>query len=138
MPQKCSVIGCRGNYEAHKGKHADVNKVSARSASRSMCAGRSNGCVGFLRSCTQAKSRTTWSFVSGTSSHFVICDLTCYRPDGSSFTCARDVPVLAPDALLTLFPDTPSYLSTPLPPKMKAQSNRRAEVTARDDKKLQD
>jgi len=67
-----------------------------------------------------------------------MCDLTCYRPDGSSFTCARDVPVLAPNALLTLFPDTPSYLSTPLPPKMKAQSNRRAEVTARDDKKLQD
>ena len=76
--------------------------------------------------------------MSGTSSHFVIRDLTCYRPDGSSFTCARDVPVLAADALPTLFPDTPSYLSTPLPPKRKAPSDRRAEVTARDDKKLQD
>ena len=33
---------------------------------------------------------------------FIIRDLTCYRPDGSSFTCSRDVPVLAPDALPTL------------------------------------
>jgi len=28
MPRKCSVIGCRGNYAARKGEHADVNKVS--------------------------------------------------------------------------------------------------------------
>jgi len=28
MPRKCSVIGCRGNYEARKGEQADVNKVT--------------------------------------------------------------------------------------------------------------
>jgi len=28
MPRKCSVIGCGGDYEARKGEHADVNKVS--------------------------------------------------------------------------------------------------------------
>ena len=28
MPRKSLVIGCRGNHEARKGEHADVNKVS--------------------------------------------------------------------------------------------------------------
>jgi len=28
MPRKYSVIGCRGNYQARKGEHADVNKAS--------------------------------------------------------------------------------------------------------------
>ena len=35
-------------------------------------------------------------------------------------------------------PNTPSYLSTPLPPKRKTPSDRRAETTARDDKRLKE
>jgi len=45
MPRKCSLIGCRGNYEARKGEHADVSVCSAFPR---MNAGRSNGCIGFL------------------------------------------------------------------------------------------
>ena len=70
-------------------------------------------------------------------SRFIVRDYTCQRPDGGSFTCMRDIPVLDPDAVPTLFPNTPPYLSSPLPPKRKAPNERRAEMAARDDRMLE-
>lgn len=57
-------------------------------------------------------------------SRFIVRDYTCQRPDGGSFTCMRDIPVLDPHTVPTLFPNTPSYLSSPLPPKRKAPNER--------------
>ena len=45
--------------------------------------------------------------------------------------------MLDPSALPTIFPNTPSYLSSPLPMKRKAPEDRRAEITARDDELLE-
>jgi len=49
----------------------------------------------------------------------------------------REAPVLTEDAVPTLFPNTPSYLSTVLPLKRKHPDDRRAEASARDDEVLQ-
>jgi len=69
---------------------------------------------------------------------FIVREFTYPQQDGSSFTCPRDVPVLDSDAVPTLFPNTPSYLSSPLPPKRKTPNERRAEMAARDDKVLEE
>ena len=139
MPRKCSVIGCRGNYAARKGEPADVNKVSAFHFPKDVS--RKEQWLRRIPQELRSDDITDDMVVCEKhfESRFVIRDMTCYhRPDGSSFTCARDVPVLASDAVPTLFPNTPSYLSTPLPAKRKAPSDRRAEVAARDDKKLKE
>jgi len=138
MPRKCSVIGCRGNYEARKGEHADVNKVSVFRFPKDEC--RKEQWLHRIPEELRSSEITDDMIVCKKhfESCFVICDMTCYRPDGSSFTFARGIPVLAPDEVPTLFHNTPSYLSTPLPPKSKAPSDRRAVVAARDDKRLKE
>jgi hypothetical protein len=54
-------------------------------------------------------------------------------PNGTIRTWPREAPVLAPDAVPTMFPNTPSYLSSVPPTKRKAPDARRAEASARDD-----
>ena len=138
MPCKCSVVGCRGNYDARKGEPADVNKVS------------------IFRFPKDAVKKAEWlrripqellsEDISDDmvvcerhfDSRFIILNYTYRQPDGSEFTCPRDAPILDPDAVPTIFPNTPSYLSSPLPPKRKAPDSRRAEMAARDDKALDD
>jgi len=120
MPRKCSVTGSRRNYAARKGEPADVNKVGTFHFPKDVSR-KSNGCIRCPRSCVRTISRMTSLFVRSTCELcFVMHDMTCYRPDGSLFTCATDIPIPAPDAVLTLFPNTPSYLSIPLPAKRKA------------------
>ena len=45
----------------------------------------------------------------------------------------RYIPILTSDAVPTVFPNTPSYLSTVPPTKRKAPNVRRAEAFARDE-----
>jgi len=138
MPRKCSVIGCRGNYEARKGEEADVNKVTVFRFPKDECRKEQ----WLHRIPQQLRSGDITDDMVVCEKHFeprfIIHDMTCYQPEGSSFTCSRDVPVLAPDAVPTLFPNTPSYLSTPLPPKRKTPSDRRAEAAAPNDKRLKE
>ena len=63
-------------------------------------------------------------------SRFIIRNYTYHHADGSEFTCPRDAPILDVDAVPTIFPNTPSYLSSPLPPKRKAPDSQRAEMAA--------
>jgi THAP domain len=69
---------------------------------------------------------------------FILREYVHRHPDGTTFTSPRDLPVLDAEAVPTIFPNLPSYLSTPLPAKRKAPDARRAEMTARDDVVLAD
>ena len=138
VPRKCSVVGCRGNYEPRKGESADVNNVSV------------------FRFPKDDQKKSEWlrriprDFLPGDITDdmvvcerhfepsFIIRDYVYSRPDGSSFTCPRESPALDTEAVPTLFPNTPKYLSSPLPPKRKAPEERRAEAAARDEKRLRD
>jgi len=138
VPRKCSVIGCRGNYAARKGEPADVNKVSVFRFPKDETNKKK-----WLRRIPQEllSEEITDDMVvceRHFESRFIIRDYTCHGPDGSSFTCTRDVPPLDPDVVPTVFPNTPSYLSSPLPPNRKTPSDRRAEMAARDDKILEE
>jgi len=60
---------------------------------------------------------------------FIIRDRVFRRSDGSTFTSPRDAPTLSDDAVPTLFPNTPSYLSSVPPPKRRNPDNRREELS---------
>jgi len=138
VPRKCSLIGCRGNYEPRKGESADANKVSV------------------FRFPKDGEKKSEWprripqELLAGDITNdmvvcekhfeprFIIRDYVYTRPDGSSFTCPHEAPALDPEAVPTFFPNTPKYLSSPLPPKRKAPEDRRAEAAARDEKVLKE
>jgi hypothetical protein len=71
-------------------------------------------------------------------SRFIIRNFSAQRPDGSVITCPRDAPSLDKDAIHTLFPNVPSYLSAVLPPQRKHPDQRRAEGETRDNVFLQE
>jgi len=132
------VIGCRGNYAPRKDEAADVNKVSVfrfpKEESRKQEWLRRIPQQLLSEDVTDAMVVCEKHFEP----HFIQREQTCFRPDGMSFTCVRDTPVLDPSAVPTIFPNTPSYLTSPLPTKRKAPDDRRAEMAARDDKVLAD
>jgi len=68
---------------------------------------------------------------------FIIRDRVFRRPDGSTFTSPRDALTLSDDAVPTLFPNTPSYLSSVPPPKRRNPDDRREELSERDDQQFQ-
>ena len=59
------------------------------------------------------------------------------RPDGSVLTVPLKHPKLAMDAIPTLFPDSPSYLSSEPPAKRKNPDDRRSKEVLRDNLKFQ-
>ena len=138
VPRKCSVVGCRGNYDARKGEPADANKVSTFRFPKD-----SVKKAEWLRRIPQELLSEDISddmvvCERHFDSRFIIRNYTYHRADGSEFTCPREAPILDVDAVPTIFPNTPSYLSSPLPPKRKTPNSRRAEMAARDDKALDD
>ena len=63
---------------------------------------------------------------------FIIREYSACGPDGTVITCPRDAPVLAPDAVPTVFPNTPSYLSS-VPPMKRRAPDVRAEASELDE-----
>ena len=114
---KCSVIGCRGNYDykstthdARKGEPAMPIK-SAFFASRRTRSRKRNGYVEIHRSCCRRTSWTIWLSVK----------------DILTLVSSASLPVqethrFCQDAVPTIFPYTPSYLSSPL--KRRAPKNK--------------
>ena len=138
VPRKCSVIGCRGNYEPRKGESADVNKVSVFRFPKD---GQKKN--EWLRRIPQdlLPGDVTDDMVvceKHFEQRFIIRDYIYPQPGGSSFTCPCESPALDTEAVPTIFQNTPKYLSSPQPPKRKAPEERRAEAAARDEKRLRD
>jgi len=127
VPRKCSVVGCRGNYNARKGEPADATKVSVFRFPKDAIKKAE-----WLRRIPQELLSEDISddmvvCERHFDSRFVIRNYT-YRRE---FTCPRDAPILDVDAVPTIFPNMPSYLSSPLPPKRKTPNSRRAEMAFR-------
>jgi hypothetical protein len=132
MVRKYSIVGCRGNYDQPKGVNDD-NKVSV------------------FRFPTDVDRLTQWlqkipqdltlaeitDYVGACERHFdpkfVTREVAASGPDGVMRMTPRHIPFLTPDAVPTVFPNTPSYLSTVPPTKRKAPDVRRAEAFARDE-----
>lgn len=135
MPRKCSVVGCRGNYR--KRKNADDDNISSVSVFRfPKEEGRRKE---WLRKIPQ-ENLTADNITDNMGvceqhfdPRFVLRDYTFHRPDGTTFTSPRLAPVLSDDAIPTIFPNTPLYLSTVPTPKRKNPDDRRAEASARDE-----
>jgi len=137
MPRKCSIIGCRTNYR----KRNDSDDNSACSVFRFPKD------VGRLREWIQKIPQAGLTAEDITDNmgvcerhfdaRFVVRDRVFRRPDGSKFTSPRDAPILSDDAVPTLFPNTPSYLSSVPPPKRRNPDDRRAELSEREDQQFQ-
>jgi hypothetical protein len=132
MVRKCSIIGCRGNYLKCQGSDDD-NKVSIfrfpKDKERLQL---------WLRKIPQDNltADKITDYMGVCERHFdprlIIKEYSTTGPDGVSKSWPRDAPLLDPDAVPSIFPNTPSYLSSVPPPKRKAPDERRTEASARD------
>ena len=132
MVRKCSIIGCRGNYQKRQDSD-DENNVSIfrfpKDKERLQL---------WLRKIPQDNltADQITDYMGVCERHFdprlIIKEYSTTGPDGVKRTWPRDAPVLDPDAVPSIFPNTPSYLSSVPPPKRKAPGERRAEASARD------
>lgn len=122
----CSVPGCTSNY--HSNTEGSISTFSFPS---------------------EIERRQKWiraihraDFVPGKSAcvcikHFSESDIiridSVKRPDGSILTLPRKYPKLTSNALPTIFPGQPSYLSQPTPAKRKSPEERREEILQKDE-----
>jgi len=138
MPRKCSVIGCRVNYRKRKNDDNTNSSVSIFRFPKETARIEE-----WLRKIPQ-ENLTADKITDnmGVCEHhfdqrFILRDYTFSRPDGTTVRCPRSAPVLSDDAIPTLFPNTPSYLSTVPPPKRTTPDERRLAATARDEQQFQ-
>jgi hypothetical protein len=71
------------------------------------------------------------------SAEFIVRVDTVTRPDGSILSVPRTYPKLTDDAYPSIFPNTPTYLSSEPAKKRKAPESRRLEISARDEEQFQ-
>jgi THAP domain len=140
MPRKCSIVGCRGNYDKRKSADNDDNNACSvfgfpKDADRLRK---------WLRIIPQENmTRNKISDYMGVCQrHFdpryIVRHYTFHRSDGSVFSTPRDVPVLSYDAIPTIFPIKPSCsqtVSPPVVPPLKRQNleDRCAEASVKTD-----
>ena len=86
--QESVVIGCRSNYEVRIGEHADVNKVSMFHFPKDVSRKEQWLCQIPQELLSDDITHNMVVCERRFKSRFVIRDLTCYQPDGSSFTYA--------------------------------------------------
>lgn len=133
MPRKCSIVGCRSNYKQRKGSNDNGKKVSVFRFPK-----EEDRMKQWLQKIPQHLTADQISDYMGICElHFdpvfVLRQYNTFGPDGTVITLPRVSPILAPDAVPTIFPNTPSYLSCVTPAKRKAPDVRRAEALARED-----
>ena len=126
MVRKCSIIECRGNYEKRQDSEED-NKVSVfrfpKDEKRLQLWLRK-----ILQDNLTADKITDYMGICERhfDPRFIIREYSAAGPDGLIKTWSREAPALDPDAVPSIFPNTPSYLSSAPPPKRKAPDERRA------------
>jgi hypothetical protein len=132
MVRKCSIVGCRGNYDQRKGAD-DYSKVSVFHFPKDV--DRLTMCLQKIPQDLTVAEITDYMGVCERhfDPKFVIREVAASGPDGVMRMTPRHIPILALDAVPTVFPNTPSYLSTVPPTKRKAPDVRRAEAFARDE-----
>ena len=132
MVRKCSIIGCRGNYQKRQDCD-DENKVSIFRFPKDK--ERLRLWLGKIPQDYLTADQIT-DYMGVCERHFdpryIIREYSTTGPDGVKKTWPRDAPALDPDAVPNIFPNTPSYLSSVPPPKRKAPDEKRAEAIARD------
>ena len=133
MPEKCCVPGCRGNHQA-TAEHEEV-KVSVFRFPKDPDL-RAKWIRLIPRANLQINDKTVVC-EKHFAPHFIIRVDTATRPDGSILTVPRKKPKLAPDAYPTIFPNTPSYLSSERSRKRKAPEERRLEMSVRDEQQFE-
>ena len=69
-------------------------------------------------------------------SRFIIRTHSATLADGSVVSSPRDSPILDKDAIPTIFPNVPSYLSSTAPQKRKHPDDRRAQCEVQDEQRL--
>jgi len=129
MPNKCSIVGCRGNYDLLKGDNHD-NRVAIFRFPKN-----TDRCTAWLEKIPR-KNRRFDNITSVTANmgvcerhfepHFVIRTVSGHYDDGSVFTYPRDAPCLAKDAIPTIFPDVSAQTA-------KCGKKERAKVSDGDD-----
>ena len=126
MPDKCCVPACTGNYSSATEK-VSVFRFPKDPVLREK----------WIRNIPRDPKDYTIN------EHTVVCDKhfaaefvvredVVTRADGSELRMRRERPKLAKDAYPSIFPNTPSYLSTEPPRKRRAPEERRFELSLRD------
>lgn len=137
MTRKCSIIGCRSNYVGRKGDSQQQKVTVFRFPIKDK-----DRLAEWLRRIPQQLE------ISGITENMGICEkhfdprfilreYSAKRSDGLLVPVPRPFPILADDAIPTVFENTPSYCTVKLPSKRKHPDDRRADMTARDDAVLQ-
>ena len=129
MPDKCCVTGCRGNYRASKEHPEEKVSVFRFPADEEMRAKwirqipRQNLIVGPKTVVCEKH------FVP----EFIIRVDNVTRADGSVLSMPRTIPKLTTDAYPSIFPNTPTYLSSEPAKKRKTPEERSSALTSRDE-----
>lgn len=134
MPLHCCVTGCRGNYRASK-EHPTVERVSVFKFPDDTAL-REKWLRLIPRENIPLNDKTVVC-EKHFSEQFIIRIDTVRRDDGTILSVPRGHPKLTADAVPTLFPNTPSYLSSEPPKKRKAPDERRADMSFRDEQSFQ-
>ncbi|KFM61871.1 THAP domain-containing protein 2, partial [Stegodyphus mimosarum] len=123
MPRKCSVPGCKSNYNPNADhittfrfpKDEQLCKTWISKINRKDFVPGSCACVCILHF----------------DERFITRDDKATRADGTLLTLQRKVPLLPKDAYPTIFNGQPKYLSCPLPSKRKTPEDRTRELKER-------
>ena len=123
MPRKCCVPGCRGNYKTTASNIEEKVSVFTFPADDEL---RAKWIKAIPRKDLQVTKQTVVC-----EKHFMdymilrVDSIT--KTDGSILTAPRKIPKLSPDAYPSIFPNTPSYLTTEVPlPRSDPEERRRA------------
>ena len=129
MPLTCCVPGCRGNYRETSKNPLERVSVFRFPKDSEM---REKWIKMIPRSNLNLTSRTVVCEKHFIDSFIVRVD-TAKRADGSILSVPRTHPKLTDDAYPSIFPNTPSYLTSQPPAKRKKPDVRRAEQADRDE-----
>lgn len=123
MPNHCCVSGCKGNNNDPK------NSVSVFSFPKDPC--KAGQWLKAIHRSDYKLRKSSRVCIKHFDERFIVREDSVKRPDGSVLTVKRSQLKLTKDAIPTLFPNLPKYLSTVLPPKRKDPGQRRREIEAR-------
>jgi hypothetical protein len=139
MPNKCCVSHYTGNYDAASDRPHDKPIFFAFQQTL-MWLSETSGIRAFrvIQKSKKNKKRPPVVCEKHFSTEFIVREDKVTGPDGTVLSVLRKRPKLIENAYPTIFPNTPSYLSSEPPRKRKTPVDRRQEMSRRDEQQFND
>jgi hypothetical protein len=137
MPDKCCVPACTGNYDAASGRPRDKVSIFQFPADPAL---RDKWYKSIPRNPEDYKNNKRPPVVCEKhfAAEFIVREDKVTRSDGTILSLLRKRPKLTKNAYPTIFPSTPSYLSSEPPRRRKMPITRRQEMSECDEQESND